>query len=134
MNSLFELIDKEIDMLINENVNRKCHTDRDDSPEFVMTLTLFCAFLLVKERVETLEEILISSGHGIQPDANKSNLQQQKFSVSSVKRDSMVAGLFLLPSICFCVNSLVHKLIRQLSSCVSLQLRSFRRRSSRRTN
>ena len=46
----------------------------------------------MKERVETLEEILISSGQGIQPDNSK---QQQKFSVSSVKRDSMVAGLSL---------------------------------------
>lgn len=44
----------------------------------------------MKERVETLEEILINSGQGIQPDVNRS--LQQKFSVSSVKRDSMVAG------------------------------------------
>ena len=47
-------------------------------------------YILVKERVETLEEILINSGQGIQPDVNRS--LQQKFSVSSVKRDSMVAG------------------------------------------
>ena len=56
---------------------------------------LTCLFA-VKERVEALEEILITNGHGIQPDTAKSNLQQQKFSVSSVKRDSMVAGLFFL--------------------------------------
>lgn len=53
-------------------------------------------FFLVKERVETLEDIIENSGHAIQSDTVK-NLPPQKsqqFSVSSVKRDSMVAGKF----------------------------------------
>ena len=100
LHSLFELIDKEIDVIINENVSRKfvLHhssllTTRSSLPANIKCIVMFSKFFTVKDRVETLEEILISSGQGIQPDTFGKNLQQQKqFSVSSVKRDSMVAG------------------------------------------
>lgn len=56
---------------------------------------VFINFISVKERVEALEDILISSGQ-VQTESGKNfqqHKQQQQFSVSSVKRDSMVAGL-----------------------------------------
>jgi hypothetical protein len=46
----------------------------------------------VKERVETLEELIVSSGATQSDGTNK--ILQQKSSVGSVKRDSMVAGIY----------------------------------------
>lgn len=91
LHKLFELIDKEVDMLINENI-------------------------LLKERVETLEDLIENSGNlplndntNVQSSkysahSNKISSKQsqhqhqqipQQFSVSSVKRDSMVAASHL---------------------------------------
>lgn len=86
LHNLFEMIDKEVDNLIAENVTRKFGC-------CCCCLSLEMSFFTtVRERVETLEDILISSGH-VQSESDRKNLQQQKpFSVSSVKRDSMVAG------------------------------------------